>query len=222
MRRSEPGSAAPVRTESRPWWTRTTPGGDAPSPVAPPGAVVPPSGDAPPSADAAVDAAAAVDARSADATFGVARGPRPVAVTVWQLVDAPAGAVYAHVVASEPASLVRGGWLGLTGGSDLQEHAVVAQPPGLLRSRLTPTRGLSRCVLRQIDAQFVFSSGEAGGTVIRWSCVLRPRRGARTIVVLSAPLWRRVARQCVVRLADGVGRRPAGGPNEPVTAATSR
>jgi Polyketide cyclase / dehydrase and lipid transport len=153
--------------------------------------------------------------------------PRPVPVTVWRRVDADVAQTFDVVVPVDLARIFRGygplpavrgtaGGIGTWGragqsrtvlladGGRMEESIVEVRRPGLFRYRVVPIQGVLRLAVAQIDGRFVFSASEAGGTVIRWTYVFRPRRGARFVVRAIAPLWRRYAQQVLERVADEV------------------
>lgn len=170
-----------------------------------------------------------------------ASGPRPVSVTVWRRVDAGVDEAFdvvvpidlpsvfggfgpvPAVVATEGAAGTWGRAAGqsrtvlLAGGGRLRETVLQRAAPGLFRYEVVPERGVLRYLVRSIEGRFVFSESEAGGTVIRWTYVFRPRGGARIAALLLAPIWRRYAADVIDRLADAVrahGARAAGASTE--------
>lgn len=200
MRRSEPGSPHPVTTDA-------------------PAAVVEPA-EAPP-----VQPGAEAEVAVAPFCAPTARGPKPVAVTVWRRVPGELEAAFDLVVPVELASIFCGygplpavvgttddgeiwGTEGqqrtvrLADGGELDEQVVQVSRPGLFRYRVVPVRGMLRLFVREIDGRFVFAASEAGGTVIRWTYVFRPRAGAAPVVRAIAPLWRRYAQQVMERLSE--------------------
>jgi Polyketide cyclase / dehydrase and lipid transport len=160
--------------------------------------------------------------------------PRPVPVTVWRRVAADLEAAFDVVVPIDLAAVFRGsallpavthtdggserwGTVGqhrtvhLADGGQLDERIVEVHRPGLFRYEVVPTHGMLRLFIRRIDGQFVFAPSEAGGTVIRWTYVFRPRRGAHGIVRAIAPAWRRYAGQvmdCLAAEVAAVGAPP--------------
>lgn len=156
------------------------------------------------------------------------RAPRPVPVTVWRRVDAEVSEAFDQVVPVDLASVFTGygplpavvgcdGAAGTWGeavgqsrtviladGGRLEETIVEVARPGLFRYEVVPTHGALRLVVRRIEGRFVFSRSEAGGTVIRWTYVFRPRRGAHSAVRALAPVWRRYADEVMGRLAEVV------------------
>lgn len=155
-----------------------------------------------------------------------AREPRPVAVTVWRRVDAGLVEAFEVVVPIELARVFRGygplpavtgteGEAGRWGSADGQSRTVLladggrlretvlhAAEPGLFRYEVVPERGALRLLVRGIEGRFVFSASEAGGTVIRWTYVFRPRRGAGLAVRALARLWHRYATESLDRVAE--------------------
>lgn len=154
-------------------------------------------------------------------------GPRPIPVTVWRRVAADVSTAFDIVVPIDLASIFTGYgplpavvatdgetevWgvegqhrtVRLADGGQMDETVVQVSRPGLFRYRVVPTRGLLRIFIRAIDGRFVFAPSEAGGTVIRWTYVFRPRRGASPVVRTIAPLWRRYALRVMERIADSV------------------
>lgn len=156
------------------------------------------------------------------------RGARPVPVTVWRRVDSELEAAFDAVVpipleqvftgfgplpAVVGADEVGAPWgsavgqsrtVRLAGGGRLQETILEVGRPGLFRYEVVPTHGPLRLIVRRIEGRFIFSPSEAGGTVIRWTYVFRPRRGAHPAVRALAPIWRRYADQVMERLARAV------------------
>lgn len=169
-------------------------------------------------------------------------GPRPVPVTVWRRVDASVADAFTAVVPVDLASVFcgfgplpavtrtegdAGAWgtadgqsrtVLLAGGGRLRETVLQAAAPGLFRYEVVPERGALRYLVRSIEGRFVFSESEAGGTVIRWTYVFRPRRGTRIAVRALAPIWRRYAREVMERLASIA--RSSGAPAAGASAAT--
>lgn len=154
--------------------------------------------------------------------------PRPVPVTVWRRVDGDAARAFDAIVPVDLTAAFTGygplpavvrvdatpdAWgsaagqarsVRLAGGGVLRETVLEVRRPGLFRYEVVPEAGPLQYVVRSIDGRFVFSPSEAGGTVIRWTYVFRPRRGAQAAVHALAPLWRRYAEQVMGRLAQAV------------------
>lgn len=213
MATADPSDGQPVTTEAP-----VTGAGDPPN--------TPGVADAPRLADAPADAQPAPNAPQVCAAGS--RGARPVPVTVWRRVDSQLEAAFDAVVPIPleqvftgfgplPAVVgtdeLAGPWgaavgqsrtVRLAGGGRLRETILEVGRPGLFRYEVVPTHGALRLIVRRIEGRFIFSPSEAGGTVIRWTYVFRPRRGARPAVRALAPIWRRYADQVMERLARAV------------------
>lgn len=170
--------------------------------------------------------------------------PRPIPVTVWRRVEVDVTTAFDAIVPIDLASVftgfgplpavigteqgdgVWGSTVGqartvlLADGGRLSERVTEAHRPGLFAYEVRPEQGSLRHVVHRIDGRFVFAASEAGGTVIRWTYLFRPRRGAGLAARALTPVWRAYADRVLARLADAA--RAGAAPKAPAAADAGR
>lgn len=89
--------------------------------------------------------------------------------------------------------------LRLKGGGVLRERLTEYETPIRCAYEVVPSKGPLRLVVDRINGQFVFRELHHGKTDISWTYDFMPKRGARLLVKLLAPMWRRYATQLIAR-----------------------